>query len=78
MSQSLTYHRDLRTGRTIWMARRRLPIPVARLTKNARCDVVVIGAGISGAIIAENLTDAGLYQGALISTHVPIGAFRWT
>lgn len=60
MSQSLTYHRDLRTGRTIWMARRRLPIPVARLTKNARCDVVVIGAGISGAIIAENLTDAGL------------------
>jgi len=45
--------------------------------------------GVSGAVLAEDRPgfadllnyireDDTLYQGALISTHVPIGAFRWT
>ena len=60
MSTSLTNHRDLRTGRSIWMARRGPSVACAPLTRNISCDVVVIGAGISGALIAENLNDAGL------------------
>lgn len=60
MTASLTQHRDLRTGRSIWMARRGPSIASAPLTRNLTCDVVVIGSGISGALIAENLSDAGL------------------
>ncbi len=60
MSTSLTNHRDLRTGRSIWMARRGPSVACAPLTRNINCDVVVIGSGISGALIAENLNDAGL------------------
>lgn len=59
-SDSATHHRDLRTGRPIWMARRRPPIEVKPLIRDIRCDVAVIGAGISGALIAETLADTGL------------------
>ena len=57
---SATHHRDLRTGQSIWSARRRSAIPLATLTRDIRCDVVVVGAGISGALIAESLSEAGL------------------
>lgn len=59
-SASATHHRDLRTGRSIWSARRRPPIEVKALSRDVRCDVAVIGAGISGAIIAETLSETGL------------------
>ncbi|WP_295133318.1 FAD-binding oxidoreductase [uncultured Reyranella sp.] len=57
---SATHHRSLRTGRTVWQ-----DIPVPRVTtrplrRDLACDVVVIGAGISGAMIAERLTEDGL------------------
>lgn len=57
---SLTYHRDLRTGRSIWSARRRPAIAMRPLTRSTSCDVAVVGAGISGALIAEGLSEAGL------------------
>lgn len=57
---SVTHHRDLRSGQSIWSARRRPVLPVRALTRSIRCDVVVIGAGISGALIAETLSEAGL------------------
>lgn len=57
---SATHHRDLRTGQSIWSARRRPAIEEKTLTRDIACDVVVIGAGISGALIAEQLSDAGL------------------
>lgn len=55
-----TQHRDLRTGRPIWLDRRRPPLEIKPLTRSLRCDVAVVGAGISGALIAETLTEAGL------------------
>ncbi|MEX1251133.1 MAG: FAD-dependent oxidoreductase [Hyphomonas sp.] len=61
MPNSITVHRDLRTGRSIWMERRREPLANAALIRNIACDVAVIGAGISGALIAGNLSDAGLH-----------------
>lgn len=60
MAASVTHHRDLRTGQSLWSARRRPPVELHRLTRDLRCDVVVIGAGISGALIGESLSDAGL------------------
>ncbi len=60
MTSSVTHHKDLRTGQSLWSARRRPPIEVRALTRDLRCDVIVIGAGISGALIAESLSEAGL------------------
>ncbi|WP_040589473.1 NAD(P)/FAD-dependent oxidoreductase [Sphingopyxis sp. MC1] len=57
---SATHHRDLRTGQSIWSARRRPAIAARPLTRDIACDVLVVGAGVSGALIAEALSDAGL------------------
>lgn len=57
---SATYHHDLRTGQSIWSARRRPAIAVHALTCDINCDVAVVGAGVSGALIAEALSEAGL------------------
>ncbi|MGB5076117.1 MAG: FAD-dependent oxidoreductase [Sphingorhabdus sp.] len=56
----LTSKRDLRTGRPVWLDTRLPTIKVTALSRTTMCDVLVIGAGISGAIIAETLADAGL------------------
>lgn len=55
-----THKRDLRTGRSIWQSRPCPRIHATVLARDAACDAVVIGAGISGALIAEALSDAGL------------------
>ena len=57
---SVTVKRDLRTGRPVWLDQRLPTIPADELKRSISCDVLVIGAGISGAIIAESLSDAGL------------------
>ncbi|NIJ36316.1 glycine/D-amino acid oxidase-like deaminating enzyme [Sphingopyxis panaciterrae] len=57
---SATHHRDLRTGQSIWSARRRPAIAAQPLTRDIACEVVVVGAGVSGALIAEALSEAGL------------------
>lgn len=56
----ITQHRDLRTGHPVWLDRRRPALPFGPLRRSVHTDVLVIGAGISGAIIAEQLCDAGL------------------
>lgn len=55
-----TQKRDLRSGRSVWEARRLPRIQKETLTRDQSCDVVVVGAGISGALAAELLSDAGL------------------
>ena len=55
-----THKRDLRSGHSIWQRRALLRFPERRLSNDTRCDVLVVGAGISGAMVAEQLTDAGL------------------
>jgi glycine/D-amino acid oxidase-like deaminating enzyme len=51
----VTPRRDLRTGKTYWEAkRRRTPKPT--VTLEDFYDAVVVGAGISGALVAERLT----------------------
>lgn len=58
--RSATQQRNLRTGRTIWMERRLPSLDVRPFPREISCDVAVVGAGISGALIAETLTEAGL------------------
>ncbi len=50
---------DLRTGRPVWTAYRTPSVPTQTLTRDGKCDVLVIGMGISGAMMAEMLTGAG-------------------
>ncbi len=55
-----TASRDLRTGRTVWEATRAPPITHRPLRHDLATDVLVIGAGITGAMIADALSVAGL------------------
>lgn len=57
---SATRHRDLRTGRSVWFHRRLPAIARQTLTRDRSADVIVVGAGISGAMVADAMSDAGL------------------
>jgi glycine/D-amino acid oxidase-like deaminating enzyme len=56
----VTKSRDLRTGRSLWEAQRAMPVPRRRLTKDIETDVLVIGGGITGAMVADALTGNGM------------------
>lgn len=44
----------------MWAARRRGPLHVETLTRPLKTEVVILGSGISGALLADSLSDAGL------------------
>lgn len=50
---------NLHAGAPYWLLRNGLPAEVASLSANAAADVVVIGGGITGALVADALTKAG-------------------
>ncbi|QND53568.1 FAD-binding oxidoreductase [Phyllobacterium sp. 628] len=54
-----TQHRDLRTGQPIWLKRPANNVQYSALSNDISVDVAIVGAGISGALIAESLTEAG-------------------
>lgn len=56
----LTRKRNLRTGSPVWSLQRKPAVPTDKLSTDLQTDVLVVGAGISGALLAESLTDAGL------------------
>jgi glycine/D-amino acid oxidase-like deaminating enzyme len=56
----LTRKRDLRTGQPVWTTSRRPPVAHAPLTRDVETEVLVVGAGVSGALLAEALTAARL------------------
>lgn len=55
----LTQKRDLRTGLTVWLARKPAPLTPDKSLAGIRADVVVVGTGISGALVADALLNAG-------------------
>jgi glycine/D-amino acid oxidase-like deaminating enzyme len=55
----VTKERDLRTGRPIWLARRMWQLPHKSLDGDITTDVLIVGAGITGAFLAERLAAAG-------------------
>lgn len=50
---------DLGTGRPVWSAYRAPAVPTSAMTRDATTDVLIIGMGISGAMMAEALTSDG-------------------
>jgi glycine/D-amino acid oxidase-like deaminating enzyme len=50
----------LTDGTTYWAALNRPPPRYPRLRRDVHCDVVVIGAGITGALVSHQLVQAGL------------------
>ncbi|MDX8437296.1 FAD-binding oxidoreductase [Mesorhizobium abyssinicae] len=50
---------DLRSGRPVWFAYRAPPVPTGKLTRDIRAEVLVVGMGISGAMMADALARAG-------------------
>ena len=51
---------DLRTGIPVWQAYRTPGVPTKPLTRDAKADVLVVGMGISGAMMAEALAGDGM------------------
>jgi len=51
-----TAARNLRTGRPIWLGRHAPSVPVNSLTRDIATDVLILGAGITGAMVADALT----------------------
>jgi glycine/D-amino acid oxidase-like deaminating enzyme len=50
---------DLSSGKLLWPAITRLPRPGIPLKADAAADVLVVGAGITGALVADLLTESG-------------------
>lgn len=54
-----TTRKNLKSGRPVWVGRRAPSVPVERLDRDITTDVLVIGAGFTGSIIADALASAG-------------------
>ena len=59
-AQSITEKRDLRTGTPVWAAYAQIPVAIETLLAPIKVDVVIVGAGITGALVAEATTARGL------------------
>ena len=56
----ITHKRKLRTDGSLWQHLRAPRVPARALTADRSTDVLIVGAGITGAMIAEALSEAGL------------------
>ncbi|MFN3547733.1 MAG: NAD(P)/FAD-dependent oxidoreductase [Mesorhizobium sp.] len=56
----MTRKLDLRTGRPVWSAYRAPRPQTSPLSRDVKADVAIVGMGISAAMIADALTEAGL------------------
>jgi glycine/D-amino acid oxidase-like deaminating enzyme len=65
---------DLTSPHAFWLIRNGVGDVPPPLTRDRRCDVVVIGAGISGALVADALTGRGLSVIAIDRRHPAHGS----
>ena len=56
----LTHPLDLRTGTPLWLTTPSARVPFRKLQRDRTTDICIIGAGVTGAMLAEELTAAGL------------------
>jgi glycine/D-amino acid oxidase-like deaminating enzyme len=59
-AQQRDYVMDLSSGSPFWVVKNGLLHAFARLQEPVQCDVLIVGAGITGALIGDHLTRAGL------------------
>ena len=59
MEAPVTRHLDLRTGRPVWTSYRAPRIATRPLRRDIATEVLIVGMGISGAMLAEGLTRDG-------------------
>jgi glycine/D-amino acid oxidase-like deaminating enzyme len=52
---------DLHTGKPLWLDHPTAPLRRRRLRRDLACDVAIVGAGITGALVAHQLLAAGLH-----------------
>ncbi len=66
-----THELRLRFGRSVWQAKRRPAITTRALTRDAHTEVLIVGAGVSGALIAEALS-AAAFQVLVVDRRGPL------
>jgi glycine/D-amino acid oxidase-like deaminating enzyme len=64
-------HRDLRSGQPIWLDRPATNVRHDELADDIMIDVAIVGAGISGALVAETLSEIG-YSVAVFDRRKPV------
>lgn len=67
----ITKNKDVRTGQPVWAAYTMGRVGRAALKRDITTDVLVVGAGITGALMAESLTDAG-FKVMMVDRQVPL------
>lgn len=65
---------DLHGGEPFWLVSNGLGLVVPPLEDSVRCDVAVLGGGITGALVADALSDAGLSVVVLDRRHLGRGS----
>lgn len=50
---------DLHSGAPFWLVRNGLGLSHVPLSRDERCDIAIIGAGVTGALVADALTELG-------------------
>lgn len=64
----------LRTGTPLWLTQRPVRLQEDRLSSAVACDVAIIGAGITGALVAHQLLEAGLSVSMFDKRHAGYGS----
>jgi glycine/D-amino acid oxidase-like deaminating enzyme len=59
MKHEANQKRDLRTGLPLWLAKKPAPFKIDESLAGIHADAVVVGTGISGALVADALIEAG-------------------
>ena len=65
---------DLKSGSPYWVVKNGLLHAYPRLRENLQCDVLVVGAGITGALISDHLLRAGMNVGVIESREAGWGS----